>query len=394
MSKLKIFLIAGESSGDYCGGKLISSLKKAFKGQLILSGVGGTYMKQEGFTTIFPMSDIAVMGIAEIIPSMFKIIRLINFTAEKIREFNPDIVVTIDAPGFCFRVIKKVALLRGNGTKFVHYVSPSVWVYRKKRVYEMANYYDLVLALFPFEPKYYKGTGLRCEYVGHHLIENSWLGNSGAFRKKCLIDKKAKIIGVFAGSREREIKEMLYYFNEAISKFISIQKDSNDFVVVYPSVSEEASRMINEFNSRYSFDYKVVKVSSYEEKIDMMNSFYMALLKSGTSSLELTFAKVPMIVGHKVHWFTAFVARKIFGVFKNIKHISLTNIILNKKVIPEFIQEDCTIDNLVKGLIFLTDNRNRDNQIANYERAIKKINSDGLAKPSEKAAKEIIELQT
>lgn len=393
MSNLKIFLIAGESSGDYCGGKLIASLKKKCNKKLILKGVGGTYMKKEGLKTIFPMSDIAVMGIAEIIPSIFKIVKLINFTAKNIIEFNPDIVVTIDAPGFCFRVIKKIITLRKKGCKFVHYVSPSVWAYRKERSHEMAKYYDLVLALLPFEPQYYKGTGLRCEYVGHHLVENKWTRKSSDFRKKYSISNHSKIIGIFAGSREREIKEMLPCFNESISQFISTQKNSKDFIVVYPSVSAKISKMIRKYHKSYKFPYKIVKVNSYEEKIAMMNVFYMALLKSGTSSLELTLAKVPMIVGHKVHWLTAFVARKIFGVFKNIKYVSLTNIILSKRVIPEFIQEECTVDNLVSGLISLTNTKTRRSQIGGYEMAIKKINSGNRVKPSEKAANKIIELQ-
>ena len=393
MSQLKIFLVAGESSGDYCGGKLIASLRKHYTGKLILKGVGGNYMKKEGCSSIFPMSDIAVMGIAEIIPSIFKIMKLINFTAKKIREFDPDIIVTIDSPGFCFRVVKKLVSLKSKGTKFVHYVSPSVWVYRKERAQEMAKYYDLVLALLPFEPQYYKGTGLRCEYVGHHLIENDWSGNPSNFKKKYSIDKGSKVIGVFVGSRKKEMQEMIHVFNESIDKFLSTQKNANDFMVVYPSVSKEATQLIDRCASHYNFPYRIVELNSYKDKIDMMSAFYMALIKSGTSSLELTFAQVPMVVGHKVHKLTAFIARKIFKVFQNIKYVSLTNIILNKEVIPEFIQEECTFNNLVLGLNSITLEKNRNRQVADYKRAIKKMGLNGECKPSEKAAKKIIELQ-
>ena len=394
MAQLKVFLIAGEVSGDYCGSKLISSLRKKFKGNLMLKGIGGHYMKREGFDSIFPLSEIAVMGIAEIIPRILKIRKLINFTARAIEKFNPDIIVTIDAPGFCFRVVKKIAWLKRSGTKFVHYVSPSVWVYNSKRVYEMARYYDLVLALLPFEPKYYNGTGLRCEYVGHHLVETNWDGGDNKrFRKKHAIAEKYKIIGVLPGSRESEVKILLPIFIGAINKFLSIEEARDDFIVVYPSVSNEITNLIGYYNKEAEFQYKIVEICDDQEKLDMMNSFYMALVKSGTSSLEVVFAKTPMIVGYKVNWFTAFVARKIFRIFKNTKFVSIANIILGKEVIPEFLQEQCDVDHLSSGLIRMVDKKFRNKQIVDYARVIKKLTPEGLSKPSERAAEKIIELQ-
>jgi len=395
MTELRVFLIAGEASGDYCGSKLIGSLKKKFHGDLVLGGVGGMYMTQEGVNSIFPISQISVMGIAEIIPNIFRIAKLITKTAKAAIEFNPDIVVTIDAPGFCFRVIKKIMTLKKTGTKFVHYVSPSVWVYKKDRVYEMAKYYDLVLALLPFESKYYKGTGLRCEYVGHHLVENDWKKKgSTRFREKYSISKSKKLIGVLPGSRETEVRRNLPYFISAINEFLYAQKNKKNFMIIYPAVSDSIIRIIEKHKDKMCFDYKIIHNKNYEEKIEMVTSFYMALVKSGTSSLELVFAQVPMIVAYRVNCLTAFIARNIYKIFQNIKFVSLANIILNKEVIPEFLQEKCTADNISLGLARLSDDKFRSKQLLDYKKVIIKLSPSGSEKPSEIAARKIIELQT
>jgi len=392
MSKLRVFIIAGEVSGDYCGSKLIASMKRQHKGQLVFSGVGGDQMEKEGFHSIFPISKISVMGIVEIIPRIFQILRLITFTATKAIAFKPSVVVTIDAPGFSFRVVKKLISLRNKGVKFVHYVSPSVWAYRPERVYEMAKYYDLVLALLPFEPKYYEKSGLRCEYVGHHLVENEWSNaDSKRFREKHDIDDGIKIIGVLCGSREPEVVTMLPIFIQVINKFLGGQKNPEKFMVVYPSVSEHISELIDSLSMDSSFDYKIVRPSDYQERIDMMHSFYAALVKSGTSSLELVFAQVPMVVAYRVNWFSAFVARKIFGFQDKKQFVSLANIILDEEVIPEFVQEECKVDTILASFELVEDKNFRTKQISEYKKVIK-ILSPNWSKPSEKAAEEIIDL--
>lgn len=395
MAKLRVFFIAGEASGDYCGSELIGSLKKKFQGDLVLGGVGGMYMAQEGVDSIFPISQISVMGIAEIIPSIFKIATLITKTAKAAIEFNPDIVVTIDSPGFCFRVIKKIMSLKKTGTKFVHYVSPSVWVYKKDRVYEMAKHYDLVLALLPFESKYYKGTGLRCEYVGHHLVENDWQKKGSIkFRKKYSIPKSKKLIGVLPGSRETEVRKNLPCFISAINEFLYAQKNKKNFMIIYPAVSDSIMQIIGSHEGKMCFDYKIIRNKSYEEKIEMLTSLDMALVKSGTSSLELVFANVPMVVAYRVNWFTAFIARNIYKIFQNVKFVSLANIILNKEVIPEFLQEKCTPSNISLGLTRLSNDKFRSKQLLDYKKVIIKLSPSGSEKPSEIAARKIIELQT
>jgi len=385
MSELRVFIIAGEASGDACGAKLMSAMKKKHDSKIVFSGVGGIDMSKEGLCSIFSMSDIAVMGIVELLPKLLLILKRISFTAEKLREFNPDVIITIDSPDFCFRVVNKVADLRNKGTKFVHYVSPSVWAYKPGRVQKMAKNYDLVLALLPFEPAYYEGSGLRCEYVGHHLVENDWAKASGErFRKRYKIAKDKKILGVFSGSRESEVEMMLPIFIEAINLL------GRDVLVVYPAVSEKIAGVIERCNAKANFEYKVVLVQGQQEKLDMMASFYGALVKSGTSSLELVFAKVPMIVAYKMHWLTAFIGGKIFRILDRIKFVSIANLVLNKEVIPEFLQDKCMPESLSSGLqnIFKPDFRK--GQIKEYEVVIKTLSGSVKIKPSQKAADEVL----
>lgn len=391
MSKLKVFIITGEVSGDYCGSLLVASLKRMHKGSLDVRGVGGEYLKNVGVDSIFPVSEISVMGISEVIPKIYKISKLINFTVEEIKKFKPDIVVTIDAPGFCFRVVKKLVGMRSEGIKFVHYVSPSVWAYKEERAQKMAKYYDLVLALLPFEPEYYKGTGLRCEYVGHHLVESDWDAYDGAeFRKKNSLPTKDKLLGVFVGSRRTEVVRMLPPFVGALQNFCN---ENPSFIAVFPVVSENIKKVVSSYLEKTSIRYRVVKVSDENGKIDMMKSFYAALVKSGTSSLEMTFAKIPMIVAYKVSGVTYAIARYIFKIQKKIKYVSLTNLVLGKEVIPEFIQDECTAKKLNIGLEKLVDPKFRRAQIKGYEEVIKILRGGNLGKPSEKSANEIIKLQ-
>lgn len=391
MSKLKVFLIAGEVSGDYCGSLLLSRLRKSCKGDLEIQGVGGEYLKSAGMDSIFPISEISVMGFVEVVPKMFKISKLIKRTAEEIQKFSPDIVITIDSPGFCFRVVNKVVALRNQGTKFVHYVSPSVWAYKKARAIKMARYYDLVLALLPFEPQYYKDTGLRCEYVGHHLVESNWDKYDGKdFRKRNNIAKDSRLVGIYAGSRKTEVSKMLPIFVEALEQFVEMYPD---IVAVFPAVSEDIKKIIEGHLEDKGIKYKAVIVSDEKEKIDMMKSFHCALVKSGTSSLEMTFAKIPMAVAYKMNVVSYSIATRILKVARNIKYVSITNLVLNREVIPEYIQSECTAENLSRALQKLMDPSFRSVQLEGYEEALGVLCGEGVVKPSEKAADEIIKLQ-
>ena len=181
---LKIYLIAGEPSGDLLGSRFMRAMKKQLGANVAFFGVGGDTMEKEGLTPLFDISDLAVMGLVEIIPSIPKILGLINKTVDNIKQINPDVVITIDSWSFSERIHKKLRKLK-LGIPQVHYVAPQVWAWKKKRARTMYKYIDLLLTLFPYEPKYFTPYQLRTEFVGHPVIESPALVADGAsFRSK------------------------------------------------------------------------------------------------------------------------------------------------------------------------------------------------------------------
>ena len=392
MKKLKIFLVAGEPSGDYLGSQLIKSLKKQYQCNLILQGVGGDLMKKEGVSSNFSLMDISVVGIVEVVSVAFKAIKLLKLTSETIRKFQPDIVVTIDIPGFSLRLAKKIQDLRQqHGTKFVHYVSPTVWAYKKDRIYYMEKYYDLVLALFPFEPKYYENTKIKCKYVGHPISESDWtIKENDNFRKKYGINTEKDILGVMAGSRTSEVKRMLPIFIESINKFISQNK--KDLIVVFPVISEETRKIIMSYCNRMNFEYLIVKPSSLKEKADMFKSFNRVIVKSGTSSLELVFANIPMIVAYKLNFLSYLLAIYWFRMRDNIKFVTLANLLLNKGIIPEYLQSKCSVSNIHKAIKQLYNQDFCSKQLLEYKKVQQMLGSGSKISPSEAAAHSILDL--
>lgn len=382
---LKIFIIAGEASGDRLGSKLMRSIKEHSKQEVEFCGVGGNLMEKEGLESLFPIATISLMGFAEIIPHIFKIRKLILHTAKIANIFQPDIVITIDSPGFCFRVIKKI--IRNKNSKFVHYVSPSVWAYKEKRVHFIAQYYDLVLSLLPFEKEYYKSTRVSCEYVGHPISEDGWdkKNNKTELKKLYHINHKSKILGVMAGSRESEVQTLLPIFIESINKLLETHKD---LTVIFPTTSKYLTSLIERQSHKIKCDTKIIPIFNLDEedRIKVLKSFDAAMVKSGTSSLELTFAKIPMIVAYKMHFLSFLILKYYFKIFNRLKFASITNILLNQEVIPEYIQDKCTRDNITNGLNKLFDRKFITQQKKGYEEAISALSNQDKLLPSEKAA--------
>jgi len=392
MKKLKIFLVAGEPSGDYLGAQLIKALKKQHQGNLVLKGVGGSLMKKEGVSADFSLMDIATIGIVEVVSVAFKAIKLLKLTSEAIRKFQPDILITIDVPGFSFRLVKKVKDLRQQGsTKFVHYVSPTVWAYKKERIYYMEKYYDLVLALFPFEPKYYEHTKVSCKYIGHPISEYDWTTRTtNNFRQQHGIHKNKDILGIMAGSRSSEVRRMLPIFIDAINEFLS--KKERNVIVVFPVISEETREIITPFRDKMNFEYLIIKPSSLKEKTDMFKSFSKVIAKSGTSSLELVFANVPMIVAYKLNFFSYLLAKYWFRMEDNIKFVTMANLLLNKEIIPEYLQSECNSSNLCKAMQQLYDKDFCNKQLLQYKKVQQMLCNNTHLSPSKTAAINILKL--
>ena len=388
---LKIFIIAGEASGDRLGAKLIKTLKQLSENSIEFAGIGGQLMKQEGLNSLFPVSKISLMGFAEIIPHIFTVRKLIKYTVNKANIFKPDIVITIDSPGFCFRVIKNIK--RTKNSKFVHYISPSVWAYKEKRVNFISKYYDLILSVLPFEAKYYKNLPIEYQYIGHPLTEDGWSAKNNKDKTKELhnISTSSKILGVMAGSRKNEIHTLLPIFVDSINRFLESNKK---ITVIFPAISKEISRLIKLYVKKINCPTKVINVFELntKQRIELIKSFDAALVKSGTSSLELTFAKIPMIVAYKMHPMSYLILKYYFKILKNIKFASLTNIILEKEVIPEYIQDNCTVEKISNSIKHLFNKSFAKKQTTEYLKVIQMLSNKDKMLPSTKAALAILGL--
>lgn len=395
MRHLKIFLIAGEASGDRLGGELMASLKKkaAPRGlRLEFFGIGGETMIAQGLQLTTPMDGIGLIGFFEIVPHLFRLLATIKATAKSIESLRPNLVITIDSWDFCSRVVSRIKS-RGN-TKFAHYVSPTIWAYRKNRILQLERLYDLVLSIFPFEPKHYEESAVTCKYIGHPIVETFSRANDAAsFRKKHKIAATTKILGVMAGSRAGEIERLLPTFIEAINKFLN-SAPRDKYVIVFPAVSRAIANKIRQLRSKMEFEPIMVDISQInaKDRINMLKAFDLALVKSGTSSLELTIAKVPMVVAYKLNYFSELIARHIYKMHQKIKYISMTNIMLEKQAIEEFIQTDCTPEKIAAGLLKLLDPNYRKKQLLNYAKVVSMLSNKKYKKPSDVAAQSLLEL--
>lgn len=383
MKPIKIFIIAGEESGDKLGSKLMRELKLQSHGKVKFAGVGGESMKQEGLDSLFPMSQISLMGFWEIIPHIVKLAMLVKNTINAILDFNPDIVVTIDSPGFAMQVVKKVR--SKINAKFIHYVAPSVWAYKPERARKMQPYYDLVLALLPFEPPYFEKVGLACKFVGHPIIEDG-LGQktSSQFKKKYDIKTDNMVIGVMCGSRQGEIKTLLPIIKDTIS--ILAPQLKQQVTWIFPTVSTNLATEIESILKPLNINIRVP--IREQDKIGMFKSMDYAIVKSGTSSLELALAEIPMLVTYKINNISAWILRHIYK-FSNFA--SIVNILAKKEVIPEYLQEKCAPPILASAMLELINDGGK-NQVKECNKILKSLHSPTKFSPSHEAADSILKL--
>lgn len=337
--KLKIFIIAGEMSGDVLGVGLMQSLRARHDGKIEFRGVGGDLMTAQGLHSIFPMSEIAVMGFAELIPHIPRVLRRINETVRAIREWQPDVVVTIDAPGFNKRVAKKLG--RGK-IPLIHYVAPSVWAWRPGRAKTMAQLFDHLLCLFPCEPPYFQREGLAASFIGHPVVDSDLGNGRGAqFRAAHNIDAQSPILCLLPGSRRGEVTRLLPLFLQCFHVLKSSHPNMRAVIPTVPHLLDTVRGMT---------DADIIVTADHAIKKDIFAASTVALAASGTVSLELAKVKLPMVIAYKVNALSAFIARRLV----KLQYFTLTNILLNRPAIPEFFQEQATVENLtgaIDGLI-------------------------------------------
>lgn len=371
---LHVFLVAGEESGDRLGAPLMRALKERH-GHVTFSGTGGVEMAKEGLTSLFPISDLAIMGFHAVARKLPLIFWRISETASAAVAAKPDVVVIIDSPDFTHRVARRVRRLAPS-IPIVNYVSPSVWAWRPGRARRMRRYIDHVLALLPFEPEVHERLGgPLCSYVGHPLAEAASVlrpNETEAARRAA----EPPILLVFPGSRSGEVKRLLGIFAKAVQE---LDRRVGDIEVVIPTVPhvEEAVR---EQVAGWPKPPRIVV--DPEKKQAAFRVARAALAKSGTVTLELAVAGVPMVTAYKVAGWEASIARRLIKAPSAI----LANLVLGENVVPEFLQQDCTVENLTDALVPLfSDGPERQRQTDAFAR-LDAVMEIGVAHPSARAA--------
>ncbi|WP_421783628.1 lipid-A-disaccharide synthase [Kiloniella litopenaei] len=374
-----IYLIAGEPSGDQLGARLMAALKQETGGKIRFAGLGGERMSAEGLESLFPISEISVMGLAEVLPHIPNILRRIKQTKEHILKIKPSALVTIDAPGFSLKVSKG---LKGQSIPLIHYVAPSVWAWKPKRAEKVSKYLDHLLTLLPFEPPYFEKHGLETTFVGHPVLEGEQIteADRDAICDEFSLDPCAPILTVLPGSRRGEVLRLGPLFKEAV---IELRKSLPNLQCVIPTVSN-VRPFIDELIEQWPTPVRVIEGVKGKHKAFKCSD--VALAASGTVALELAVDHVPTVVAYKVSPVTAFFAKFLL----KIKYVSLANILLNREVQPELIQKNCNVPDIVKHISSLfRDRQKREDQIKGYTEAVAKLKAENHM-PSIKAAKTIL----
>jgi lipid-A-disaccharide synthase len=375
-----IFIVAGEDSGDNLGAALMAALKRLTGDRVRFAGVGGPAMGRQGLHSLFPMSDLAVMGLAEILPRARLLLRRLNATVRAARELQPDLVLTVDSPAFSLRLGERI---RGTGITRVHYVAPQLWAWNPRRGRRLARQVDHLLALFPFEPEFFAPFGVPCRFVGHPIVEYGVAGGDGkAFRERHTIPAGTTVVAVLPGSREGEIQRLLPVFGDVVARLAGQRQD---LVAVVCSVDSQAAGI-----ARATADWAVpaIQVSGQAEKYHAFAACNAAVTKSGTITLELALAGVPMVVAHKVSGFTALVARRLL----NVSNVSLVNLLAGERLVPELLQEKCRAEDIAAEIEkLLDDSAARQAQLSGFARAVAGLGGT-TPPPSERAARAVLEL--
>ena len=370
-----VFLVAGEESGDRLGAALIAALKEATQGAVRISGIGGTQMAELGVPSPFPLGDLAIMGFAAIPARLPLILRRIRESADAVIAAKPDVLVIIDSPEFTHRVARRVRA-HAPQIPIVDYVCPSVWAWRPARAPAMRAYVDRVLALLPFEPEAMRRLGgPPTDFVGHPLAEHvARLRPNVEEAQRRMSDPP--LLLVLPGSRSGEVRRMAAVFGDAVAQ---VSARSGPLEVVVPAVPRLAA-LVREAVAAWPVPARVVTDAA--EKDAAFRAARAALTKSGTSTLELAIAGVPMVAAYKVPLFEEMIARLLIKVDTAI----LANLVLGENVVPEFLQRDCTAEKLSAALVpLLSDTPQRRTQVAALAR-LDTIMGIGQAAPSARAA--------
>ncbi|MHA1128547.1 MAG: lipid-A-disaccharide synthase [Alphaproteobacteria bacterium] len=346
-----IFIIAGEPSGDRLGASLMQGLNAERELQFI--GVGGPMMAEQGLESLFPMEELSIMGLAEVLPKLPKLLRRMRETADAVEASEATALITIDSPDFCLRVAKKVKAQQPD-LPIIHYVAPSVWAWRPKRAVKMARYVDHVLALLPFEPPYMEAAGMSCDFVGHPVVADKQASAKeiADFRAEIGVTERQKLLTLLPGSRAGEVARLGPVFRDIV---VRLRADIPELAVVIPSVGKRVDDLKHIFDG-----LNVTILDPRDLPVDLAEAHKRAcyaasgaaLAASGTVSLELAAAGTPMVIAYKMHWLTAFILKRRL----RVTTVTLVNLVTETRAVPEFLLEDCSVDKIHPTILeLLTD---------------------------------------
>ena len=359
----KIFVLTGEPSGDKLASKVVANIKNS-KPEIEYLSVGGEYLKALGIKSLYDLNEVTYLGFTKVLLNIFKIKKKIDETVNKIIEFNPDVLFSVDSPDFTLRVAERVKKLKSN-IKTIHYVAPQVWVWREHRVKKLKNFLDHILLLFPFEKQYFEKENINCTFVGHPLLEDN---EKNKIDIKNVISDDKKIISIFSGSRSSEINVL----TPILLKFIKMMKEKyNDIHFIFHTTNEHRETVKNLISKEDIKNYDVIsdeKVKSY-----ILKKSTFAVAKSGTISLEICNANVPSIIIYKINFINFFIVKMLV----KVKFANIINIAAGKEIIPELLQEKCNAKNIFNKVDeFLTNPDLSTNQINQFKEIIKDFKTD------------------
>ncbi len=375
MAKKKVFLIAGEVSGDLHGSLLVKELKR-LDANLEFYGLGGKAMEREGVRIFFDLPSIAALGLGDVLKQYFLFRKIFYDTLNRVlREIKPDLIILIDYPGFNIRFAKKI----NKQIPVVYYISPQVWAWGRRRIKTIARVVTRMLVLLPFEVDVYKGSGLDCRFVGHPLIDLVKPSkNAGAIKKEwCLEDKK--IIALLPGSRKHEVRRILPVMLDAAAILKNKFPGYSFLLTETPTLSKA---LYDEILSRHPLELLRIKNQSY----DVLAVAEFALVASGTATLETAISLKPFVIIYKTAASTYFLGRRLI----RIPYIGLVNVLAGKKVVPEFIQQDATGEKIAEEAArLLTDHEAQSSMIQNLKKVRDSLGESGASK---RAAEQIVDL--
>ncbi|WP_192966728.1 lipid-A-disaccharide synthase [Phycobacter azelaicus] len=343
---LRVFILAGEPSGDRLGAALMEGLKSLDPG-VTFEGVGGSLMTAQGLSSRFPMSELSVMGLAEVLPKYRHLKRRIHETADAILAMQPDVLITIDSPDFSLRVARLVK--EHSAIRTVHYVAPSVWAWRPGRAQKMATCIDHVLALLPFEPPYMEAAGMECDFVGHPVVGEPHATPEETSKLRADLGiGDAPVVLALPGSRRSEVSRLAPVFGAALTDFVSAHPE---YRIVVPTAGA-VTDLVREQVATWPKDTILLDPTGLQpahaeaRKRAAFSAASLALAASGTVSLELAAARTPMVIAYKFQWLTWQIMKRM----ALIDTVTLVNLVSDTRVVPECLGPDCTPSRIASAL--------------------------------------------